>query len=74
MTARPFLRSKELATRWGYTECALRHWRLHGKGPLFHKMGGRVLYYLDEIERFEKAAERQHTTELLHKDRFYPTG
>ena len=30
----------------------LAMWRMEGKGPPFHKPGGRVYYYVDDLDAF----------------------
>lgn len=57
-----FLTTKQLAMRWKIAPVTLRLWRWYGKGPLHHKVGGRVLYYLESIKEFEKEQLRQHTS------------
>lgn len=46
---------KELAERWRFAKGTLNNQRAQGKGPPFIKIGSKVLYPLDEIERFEQA-------------------
>jgi Helix-turn-helix domain len=36
----------------GRSPKTLAQWRLHGKGPPAHKVGGRVFYYLDELDAY----------------------
>jgi hypothetical protein len=36
----------------GRSPKTLAQWRLHGKGPPVHKIGGRVFYYRDELDAF----------------------
>lgn len=45
-----------LAQRWCISPRTLEQWRWQGRGPRFLKVGGRVLYRLEDIEAFE--AER----------------
>lgn len=54
----------ELADRWNISERTLERWRWSGEGPAFLKMGGRVLYRLEDIEAFEADHLRQSTTTL----------
>lgn len=43
----------------GFSVSTLRHWRLHGIGPLpWYKVSGRVLYDLDEVEAAIRASRR----------------
>ena len=43
----------QLSRRWGITPKTLQNWRSKFKGPAFIKVGGHVLYRLEDIERFE---------------------
>ena len=40
----------DLARRWRLSPRTLERWRWLGQGPRFLKIGGRVVYRLDEIE------------------------
>lgn len=55
---RPYLRQGQLARRWLLSPRTLEAWRLHGKGPAWFKIGGRVLYSLAEVMAFEAASRR----------------
>lgn len=59
-----FLTSRQVAERWKFTPATLKKWRCAGKGPHFHKMGSRILYAFEEIEKFEDNALRYHTSML----------
>ena len=48
-----------LADRWQISPRTLEQWRWQGRGPLFLKIGGRVIYRLSDIEAFE--AEHVHS-------------
>lgn len=43
-----------LSQRWGMNEQTLSQWRWRGFGPRFMKMGGKVLYRLQDVEEFEE--------------------
>jgi hypothetical protein len=45
----------EVARRWRMHEKTLAQWRWKGKGPAYVKLGRRVFYRREEIERFEAA-------------------
>jgi hypothetical protein len=51
----------ELSRRWGFSPRTLEGWRWFGKGPAFVKVGGRVLYRLEDITTFEATQLRQRT-------------
>lgn len=40
------INQKQLADRWELSERTLERWRAIGRGPLFLKIGGRVVYWL----------------------------
>lgn len=54
------LNQVELAARWKISPRTLERWRWTGEGPAFIKIGGRVVYRLEEVEGFEN--KRQCTS------------
>jgi transposase-like protein len=58
----PNLTGKILAERWNIRPATLRQWRWNDRGPKFFKAGGRVLYKIQEIEKFEEKTLRESTT------------
>lgn len=48
-----FLDTKELAERWKMSPRTLYNQRSLGNGPPYIKVGTRVLYPIDEIEKYE---------------------
>jgi hypothetical protein len=48
----------DLARRWRVSERTLERWRWLREGPQYLKIGGRVVYRLDDIEAFELARSR----------------
>lgn len=66
----PFLTPELLAQRWNINPATLSQWRWNGRGPLFVKIGRRVLYRLEDIEAFEKQKIRQNTSRLLMQEAF----
>jgi hypothetical protein len=48
----------ELAARWNISHRTLERWRGTGEGPKFIKLGGRVIYRLEDVEAYE--AEQTH--------------
>lgn len=58
----PYLTSKELSERWKLTVETLKKWRIAGKGPRHRKLGGRILYKIEEILKIEDEAIRYHTS------------
>ena len=55
------LNQTELARRWRMSERTLERWRWLGQGPRFMKLGGRVIYRLEDIEAFETEQLREIT-------------
>ena len=49
------LNQVQLARRWRMSERTLERWRWLKKGPPYIKIGGRVVYRLEDIEAFEAA-------------------
>lgn len=47
------LNQVELARRWSISPRTLERWRWLSQGPQYLKIGGRVVYRLDDIEAFE---------------------
>ena len=58
MTVR-HLNQIELAQRWRISPRTLERWRWLNQGPTYLKIGGRVLYRLEDIEAFEAAQLRE---------------
>ncbi|MGE4278699.1 MAG: helix-turn-helix transcriptional regulator [Magnetospirillum sp.] len=50
----------ELSRRWSLSPRTLERWRWLGQGPRYLKIGGRVVYRLEDVEAFE--AERAHSS------------
>jgi hypothetical protein len=51
----PMVSQRELARRWGKPECSFGWFRAVGAGPHYVKVGGEILYPLDEVEKYERA-------------------
>lgn len=52
----------ELSRRWRLSPRTLERWRYQGTGPQYLKVGGRVVYRLDDIEAFEAGQVRETRT------------
>ena len=61
--ASDLLSPEELAERWRISTETLRYWRYNGKGPLYIKLNGRILYRLEDINQFEREHLRRHTAD-----------
>ncbi|MBO6773880.1 helix-turn-helix domain-containing protein [Thalassospira sp.] len=62
MTVR-HLNQIELADRWNISHRTLERWRWTGEGPAFLKIGGRVVYRLEDVEAFEANQTRKSTAD-----------
>ena len=51
----------DLAARWRMSVRTLERWRSQRQGPPFLKLGGRVVYRVEDVEAFE-AAQRQRVS------------
>ena len=47
------LNQSELADRWNISERTLERWRWTGEGSAYLKIGGRVVYRLEDVEAYE---------------------
>lgn len=56
---------KELAKYWGVTKSTLQKWRTSGTGPIYIKIGGRVIYPREYILEYEKSRIFQGTAQRL---------
>jgi hypothetical protein len=53
------LNQTELSRRWGLSPRTLERWRWVGRGPAYVKLGGRVVYRLEDVECFERRRRRE---------------
>ena len=51
----------DLAARWNISHRTLERWRWTGEGTQFVKLGGRVVYRLEDVEAFEAEQTRSST-------------
>ena len=52
----------ELATRWKLSVKTVRRWRQIDLGPVFCKLGSRVVYLASEVEAYERRVSRNSTS------------
>ena len=57
----------ELAARWKISPRTLERWRWTGDGPAFIKIGGRVVYRLEDVETYERTQLRASTADTTPK-------
>ena len=60
------LNEHELASRWGLSVKTLRRWRQQQLGPIFCKLGSRVVYLVNDVEAFERRCSRYSTFAKVH--------
>lgn len=61
------LNQVELAARWKISPRTLERWRWTGEGPAFIKIGGRVVYRLEDVETYEHTQLRTSTADTSPK-------
>ena len=64
MQQKTCLTQKELARRWTISHRTLERWRWKGEGPAFMKIGGRIVYRLEDVLAHEQARLR-HTADSV---------
>lgn len=57
----PFLTTQQLADRWQTTPQSIANMRHRGSTPPGYKIGGRVLYRVDEVLDFEQSLRSDPT-------------
>ncbi len=55
MHPKPCLTQKELARRWTISHRTLERWRWTGQGPAYMKIGGRIVYRIEDVLAHEHA-------------------
>ena len=64
------LTQNKLAERWNRSPRTLERWRWLGIGPVYLKIGGSVVYRLEDVEAYE--AERSRWKSSVHTPRLPP--
>ncbi len=60
-----YLSEKELARRWGLSHRTLERWRHDAEGPAYLRLGGRIVYRVDDIEAYEVASQRKRAMRIV---------
>ncbi len=63
------LHQRDVAQRWRVSPRTLERWRVEGRGPAYLKIGGRVIYRLEDIEAYESAQLHFPSTTPMPVDR-----
>jgi predicted site-specific integrase-resolvase len=64
---------KKLAQRWCISERTLERWRIIGWGPIFLKIGGRVIYREEDILTYEEQSLAASTQSRVAASRNLPS-
>ena len=64
---------KQLAQRWCVSERTLERWRIIGWGPIFLKIGGRVIYREEDILTHEEQSLAASTQSRVAPSRNLPS-
>lgn len=63
-TAAPrYLRTPEAAARLGLSYRTLEKHRCYGTGPIYRKLGGRVVYAIEDLDAWAAQGARRSTTD-----------
>ena len=58
-----FLTTPEAARRVGLSHRTLEKHRVYGTGPVYRKLGGRVVYAIDELDAWVERGRRTSTSD-----------
>ena len=59
-----YLRTPDAALRVGLSARTLEKHRCYGTGPAYRKLGGRVLYAIDELDAWAEMGRRTSTSDV----------
>ncbi len=62
------LTEEDLSEYWGIKRYTLRKWRTSGDGPIYLKIGGRVMYPRKAIQEYEQTRTFRSTSSKIDKD------
>ncbi len=62
-TAARFVRTHEAARLLGLSARTLEKYRCHGTGPVFRKLGGRVVYAIDDLDAWADQSACRSTSD-----------
>jgi Helix-turn-helix domain len=57
-----FMRTPDAAGHLGLSPRTLEKHRCYGTGPVYRKLGGRIVYAIEELERWAKIGTRRSTS------------
>lgn len=62
------LTERQLCKFWSITPETLRKWRTNGYGPIYIKVGGRVLYRPEDVRAFERQTMYRSSGQKIHNE------
>ena len=62
------LTEDDLSEYWGIKKHTLQKWRFTGDGPIYLKIGGRVMYPRQAIKEYEQNRMFRSTSQRISKD------
>jgi predicted site-specific integrase-resolvase len=65
MQSPTYLNQKKLADRWGVSPRTLERWRWRKTGPAYIKLGGKIVYDLNDIEAYERRRRAETHSSIL---------
>jgi len=60
-----YLHQHELAARWRISPRTLERWRWRKTGPSYVKLGGKVIYAIEDIEAYERRSRAEINSPIL---------
>lgn len=58
-----YLRTPDAAVHLGLSPRTLEKHRCYGTGPAYHKLGGRIVYRLEDLDRWAELGLRRSTSD-----------
>lgn len=58
-----YLRTPDAAVYLGLSPKTLEKHRCYGSGPVYHKLGGRIVYAVDDLDAWVKIGRRTSTSD-----------
>lgn len=65
MDAPQYLNQMELSRRWRMSSRTLERWRWLKTGPNYTKLGGKVVYALQDVEAYERRRRAETHSSIL---------
>ena len=62
-----YLQQHEVAQRWRVSARTLERWRWQKSGPTYTKIGGRVVYAIEDIQAYERRRRAEMHPSIVGK-------